>query len=160
MNATSTSLRLGDHTADREYRSILSFNTSSLPDTAVITKVTLKVKHYGIVGTNPFTTHGALKVDIHNGAFSNNNALQLIDFNAAASSAAVGEILNALVNRWYSKTWTDGISSFINRTGVTQFRMRFAKDDNDDGGADYLMLYSGNAASADRPQLIVEYYVP
>ncbi|MEW5829984.1 MAG: hypothetical protein AB1846_13910 [Chloroflexota bacterium] len=45
-------------------------------------------------------------------------------------------------------------------TGVTQFRLRFARDDNDDKGADCLKFFSGNAALWARPQLIIEYYVP
>ena len=50
--------------------------------------------------------------------------------------------------------------ALINLTGHTQFRLRFNLDDNDDLGADYLSFYSGNAAEADRPELIVTYYVP
>jgi len=44
--------------------------------------------------------------------------------------------------------------------GITQIRLRFQKDDNDDAGADYLKIYSGDAPAVSRPQLIVEYYVP
>jgi len=43
---------------------------------------------------------------------------------------------------------------------ITQFLLRFSKDDNNDLGADFLKIYSGNAAEAYRPQLIVEYYNP
>ncbi|MGC8855185.1 MAG: hypothetical protein ACP5QU_00115 [Anaerolineae bacterium] len=50
--------------------------------------------------------------------------------------------------------------SFLNKTGLTQFRLRFTKDDNDDRSADYLKFFSGNAALAYRPVLIIEYYVP
>jgi hypothetical protein len=38
--------------------------------------------------------------------------------------------------------------------------LRFEIDDNDDLGADYLSFYSGSAAEADRPELVVTYYVP
>jgi hypothetical protein len=50
--------------------------------------------------------------------------------------------------------------TFVNRTGPTQFRLYFAKDDNDDNGADSMRFYSGNAPITNRPQLIVEYYTP
>jgi len=43
---------------------------------------------------------------------------------------------------------------------LTHFRLRFTKDDNNDFGADYLKIFSGNALEADRPQLIIEYYIP
>jgi hypothetical protein len=44
--------------------------------------------------------------------------------------------------------------------GATQFRLRFKKDDNNDFGADFLKIFSGDADEADHLQLIVEYYVP
>jgi hypothetical protein len=45
----------------------------------------------------------------------------------------------------------------INKTGTTQFRVQFSLDDNDDHGDDYLGYYSGEAAAADQPQLVVTY---
>jgi putative hemolysin len=64
FNATATTGRVGDDASDRQYRSILSFDTSGLPDDAVITGVTLRIKRQSITGTNPFDTHGLLKVDM------------------------------------------------------------------------------------------------
>ncbi len=159
-NATETIFYIGDDAQDRQYRAILSFDTSLLPDNAVITKVTLKIKLQGTVGTSPFTTHGNLLVDVRKGAFSNNAALQLADFQAAANKLGVGVISKTPVVGWYQKVWTSGIFLYINKAGLTQFRLRFAKDDNDDLEADYLKFYSGNAGDAYRPQLVVEFYVP
>ena len=48
----------------------------------------------------------------------------------------------------------------INKTGLTQFRLRFHKDDNDDNGNDYLNWHAGEAAAGSRPELIVIYDVP
>jgi hypothetical protein len=38
--------------------------------------------------------------------------------------------------------------------------LRFSLDDNNDAGADVIKFYSGEAAASNRPQLIVQYYVP
>ena len=47
---------------------------------------------------------------------------------------------------------------FINKTGVTQFRLRFTLDDNDDMSADYMTFRSGNYPVVnDRPELEVEF---
>jgi hypothetical protein len=46
---------------------------------------------------------------------------------------------------------------FINKAGTTQFRLRFALDDNDDLGADYMAFFSGNSILSERPELEVEY---
>ncbi len=161
MNNTATTFNLGDDATDRQYRALLSFYTAPLPDTAVITKVTLKIKYQGVTGTNPFATHGVLYVDIRKGVFGGNATLQLGDFQAVASKTAVGTIPNTPSGGWYSKVWTSGIFPYINKVGATQIRLRFQTDDNDDLGADFLRFYSGNASAvSDRPLLIVEYYVP
>jgi hypothetical protein len=160
-NSGAATLRMGDDVANRQYRSILSFNTSSLPDNAVITKVLLKFKKHSVVGTNPFTTHRKIAVDIRKDAFSKNAALQLTDFQAAASGPGVGLFANnPQPGGWYFARLNPAAYSFINRTGIIQFRLRFQTDDNNDFGADFLSIYSGNTLALNRPQLIIEYYVP
>jgi len=52
------------------------------------------------------------------------------------------------------------INKLATRGGVTQLRLRFKLDDNNNTVANYLSLYSGNAPTASRPKLILEYYVP
>ena len=63
---------------------------SFVGEIAVITKTTLKIKKQGLAGTNPFTTHTFVKVDIRNGGFSGNDALQIKDFESAASRSNIG----------------------------------------------------------------------
>ncbi len=159
-NNLAATLRLGDNSADRQFRSILSFNTSGLPDNAVIASVTLKFKYAGVSGVNPFDTHGNLLADIREGAFKGNAALQPGDFNAAASKDAVLTFSNVLIGNWYSQAFDPADFQYINLTGVTQFRLRFSADDNDDSSADLLKIYSGNAGAANRPRLIIEYHLP
>jgi alpha-tubulin suppressor-like RCC1 family protein len=161
LNADAILFRLGDDISNRQYRSILSFDTSNLPDDATITSARLKIKMQGLTGTNPFTSHGNIKVDMRKGAFAGNNALQLIDFQAAASKNAAGTIMNTPSSGWYPVTFNSSVFTYINLTGVTQFRLRFAIDDNNDNGADYLKFYSGNYSNVSlRPLLVIEYYVP
>jgi hypothetical protein len=162
MNSTATTLRLGDDAARKQYRSILSFDTSSLPDTAVITKVTLKLRQQAIVGGgNPVTTFQGFMTDIRRGSFGT-SALQLTDWQAAAQKTA-GPFNPTLSGVWYSLDLT-GAKAYVNKLttggGLTQIRLRFQLDDNNDAFANYLSLYSGNAGAASRPQLIIEYYVP
>jgi len=161
VDNTSTTLRLGDDALNRQFRSILSFDTSSLPDNAVITSVTLKIKHAGISGTDPFKTHGKLLADICMGGFEGNVMLEKGDFKVQCSKDAVMEFSKTKVDKWYTQVMDPLDYGYINLTGVTQFRLRFAKDDNNDFGADFLKIYSGGDAvlETNRPQLIVEYYV-
>jgi hypothetical protein len=158
VNPTAVTFLLGDNAKNRQYRSILSFNTAALPDNAVVIKAVLKIKRHSLVGTNPFTTHGKIAVDIRKGAFSNNPALQVTDFQAPASKPAVGLIANnPTAAGWYSVD-LKAIAS-VNRTGITQLRLRFQTDDDNDAVADFIRFYSGNAIAANWPLLVIEYYV-
>ncbi|GER80367.1 conserved hypothetical protein [Candidatus Denitrolinea symbiosum] len=161
FNSTAITLLLGDDAVNRQYRSILSFNTASLPDNAVITKVTLKVRLQKIVGGgNPVNALQGFMADVRKGVFGT-SALQVIDFQAPASKT-VGPLKPALVGGWYTLNLTPAkasVNKLATGSGLTQIRLRFKLDDNN-AVANYLSLYSGNAAVGARPQLIVEYYVP
>jgi len=159
LNNTATLLYVGDDAQDKQYKSILSFDTSSLPNNAKVKSVKLKIKVQGFVGGNMFTptkTLGNLLVDISKTGFGANANLALADFQSAASGNAMG-VLGSASTGWQTITLKSAAYDFVNLTGKTQFRLRFQKDDNDDAGADYLKIYSGNAPAASRPQLIVEY---
>jgi len=163
LNNTASTLRVGDDAGNAQYRTFLSFDTSILPENAVITSVTLKFKYAGASGTNPFNTHGLLLVDVRRGAFSNDVALQLEDFAAKGTElkykAKVLTYTDAAVDNWYSQSFDPLDFGFIHTDGVTQFRLRFSKDDNNDFGADFLKLFSGNTIVANRPQLIIKYEI-
>jgi uncharacterized delta-60 repeat protein len=161
VDKLATTFNVGDDPKDKQYRGFLSFNTAALPDNAVITSVQLSIKRQGLVGTDPFTTHTDLLLDIRNSAFSNNVALQTADFSAAASPGALQEkIPNVAVNSWYTINLNNTNLGFISKIGVTQFRLAFGKDDNDDLGADYLKFFTGNSTAANAPQLVISYHVP
>jgi hypothetical protein len=100
-------------------------------------------------------------VDIRKDAFGS-AALQLTDFQSAASKNLVGLIANnPQTGGWYFTKINAIGYPFLNLTGSTQFRLRFQLDDNNDLNADFLKFFSGNATTiADRPVLIVDYYVP
>ena len=53
-------------------------------------KVTLRILKSGLVGTNPFSTHGALLADIQKGIFGHSASLQSGDFQVAASKIGAG----------------------------------------------------------------------
>jgi len=157
-NNTATTLRLGDDTANRQYRSILSFDLSSLPVDAKMVSVALKFKYAGKSGSLPFNTHGKLLADVKQGSFNDNLALELADFKAAASKNAVLSFTNTLdVGGFYSQTFDPSNFQYINRNAPTQFKLRFAKDDNNDFGADYLKIYSGGSIPGTQPELVIGY---
>jgi len=72
----------------------------------------------------------------------------------------VGTIMNNPVSGWYWAMLDPSAYPHINLQGVTQLRLRFMVEDNDDLGNDYLTFYSGNHNElSERPRLVIEYYV-
>jgi len=161
-NAETTTLYLGDDAWDREYRAILHFPTHYLPDNAVITKATLKIKKQGLVGNdNPFTTLGRLRVDMRRPFFGPTVKLLIGDFNTAAGFSNVAVFSINSINNWHIAILNATGRNNINKIGTTQFRLFFENGDNDDMSYDYAKFYSGDHDElANRPRLYVEYYVP
>ena len=163
INNTTNTFSLGDDAHRRQYRAILSFSTgANLPDSAVITGVTLGFKKQTIIGSiNPVTAFQGFMVDVKKGTFGS-AILQSSDFQAAANKS-YGPFKPTPVSGWYSIDLTKA-SAYINTlpsgSGLTQIRLRFKLDDNNNAAANILKLFSGNAAAANRPQLIITYYVP
>ncbi len=158
-NSDAATFRLGDNSANRQYRSLLSFDTSDLAGTT-ITKVTLRMKIQGVVGGgNPVKMFKGFMADIKSGFFGT-SALTPGDFQSPADHSYGAFKPMPIDNYWYEIPLTKG-SAFINKTGTTQIRLRFSLEDNGNGIDNYLSLFSGNAASAlNRPRLIIEYSVP
>jgi hypothetical protein len=158
LNKGASTLNVGDDAANKQYRAMLAFGTAALPDDAVITKVTLKVRRQGVTGGgNPINTFKGFMVDVKKGNFGK-ATLQLADFQTKGSKTLSG-LKPKLVGGWYTMNLTTAKAQ-INLTGNTQIRLRFKLDDNNNFIANFLKIYSGNAAAASRPQLIIEYHVP
>ncbi|HEY3475832.1 MAG TPA: S-layer homology domain-containing protein, partial [Anaerolineales bacterium] len=160
IDSGASTLFLGDANNDQQYRSILHFTTASLPNNAIITNVTLRVKRQSITGTNPSTTHGNLLVDIRKPYFGSAVDLQAVDFQAPADLQAAGILESSPGALWYTADLDPGSFPFVDRTGTTQFRLRFALDDDNDDEQDIIKFYSGDAASADQPVLTIDYFLP
>ena len=165
-DANGPTFVLGDDAQNRQFRAILHFPTQYLPNNAVITRALLMLKGQGMVGTDPFTTHQNIVLDIRSGAFGfigpfPFRGLQVSDFQSPSSQDAVGMIENNPFNGWYW-AWLDGSSfQYINLNGITQIRLRFQLDDDNNLTNDYISFYSGDYEDlASRPRLVVEYYIP
>ena len=164
LDPVSQTFNLGDNTTRQQYRGILSFRTGDIPDNATITNVVLKVKLMSIVGGgNPITVLQGFMADIKNGFFGASASLESQDFQVTGTGT-VGPFKPALASNTYTINLSGG-STFVNklaaRGGLTQIRLRFKLDDNNDALANYLSLFSGDASStANRPQLIITYSIP
>jgi hypothetical protein len=157
---TTSALRLGDDNKDKQYKSVVSFDTSSIPDGATIVSATLRLRRGTVSGTSPFSTHGTCWADVQSGTgFSGSTTLQTGDFQATATAVQATSLTNATTNgAWSEGSLNAAGLAAVDKTGTTQLRVYFSLDDNDDTSIDYIGYYSGdNTTAANRPQLVVTY---
>lgn len=152
-------ISIGDTHMRQQLRGLLSFDTSSLPDTATITKVTLRLSYAGVSGGNPFGTHGSMLIDVRSGWFGASKEIQASDFSVTATQIGIGQLRRETASR-YGATWTSGMTTRVNKRGLTQLRLYFTKKYDNDWMIDTINFYDGSAATARRPVLIVEYIAP
>ena len=161
LNVTSTVIVVGDDVLNRQYRAILSFDTSTLPDNAVIISARLKLRKQAGVGNNPINTHGWLVMDVRKPNFGATPGLALDDFKAAAGLNSVGKFGKIPLSGVYTAIFGTTSFPYFNRSGLTQIRLRFQLDDDNDLNADWLSFFSGETATVNnRPTLEIEYFSP
>lgn len=161
-NSTSSILIVGDNALDRQYRSILHFDTTPyhIPPTAVIYQAILRIKLQGFAGLNVFPTFGRVLVDMRKPFFGTLASLVPSDFQASAGRYQVA-MFTPVGSGWYRAILSTSGESYINKAGKTQFRIYFKRDDDDDHVADNARFYSGNSTTISyRPILEINYWAP
>jgi hypothetical protein len=150
---------VGDDNKGRQYKAVVAFDTSAIPDGATILSVTLRLRRGTVSGTNPFTTRDTCWADVRTGGFSGSTALETGDFQAVATAVQAASLSDAVANGdWSEGSLNAAGLAAVNKTGTTQLRVYFALDDNDDGRSGYTGYYSGdNSTAANRPQLVLTY---
>ncbi|MEA2564289.1 MAG: hypothetical protein QOH06_5793 [Acidobacteriota bacterium] len=153
---------VGDNSSNQQIKGFVSFDTSGLPDNAILVSARLVLYRSYLLGTNPFTTHGACRVDVKTGGFSNNLALELTDFQNTPTGELVSILSNPADNGTSSYATLNGKGlAGINRTGTTQLRLYFEKGDDNDSTGDAILFIAGEDANASlQPRLEVKYMVP
>jgi len=155
-------LRLGDEAQNQQYRSIVSFSTSRLSNSAVIVGGSLNVRDQGVVGQlDPFNIFGNILADMKTGFFGRSPALEDVDFHAAATQNNIGPFKRNGNGGWYRMILVpDTFNAFDLVGDRIQFRLRFATQDNNDSAANYERFYSGSSANTNNPTLTIWYYIP
>ncbi len=167
MDAATTSLRVGDENgyANPQIVTILSFDTSPLPDDALIDSAKLILKQESsIIGEgNPFVKFRGLLIDMRFGSFGS-PALEPGDFDAFADVSSLGPYMPDLADTYtfplrsvafpYIDRWAVG-------SGLTQFRLRFALKNDGNTRPDYIHFSSGDEPTQEwRPRLVIRYHEP
>jgi uncharacterized repeat protein (TIGR02543 family) len=154
-------IAVGDDNLKRQYMGVLDFDTSDLPDNAVITNVQLRVKVM-FLSSDVYSKLGNLTADITKPYFANSLTLQNADFQARARAANIGNFTRATdINQWITLRVSASSLSALNLLGHTQFRLHFTLTNSNDAIAHRIAFLSGdNRVVADQPLLIITYFVP
>lgn len=155
-NSTLPYVQVGDDMGKRQYKAILSFDTSGMPDDAMVASAVLKVKRKATTAGNVFMKLGYLQIFIRNPYFGNSNALEVADFSSAGTYA--GRFPKFSSTGWFQASLGINSLASVNRTGQTQYRLQFMEDDSNDTVADFIRFFSGD--STIKPSLILRYYIP
>jgi poly(hydroxyalkanoate) depolymerase family esterase len=125
---TISTLAVGRGTDGKYNRAILSFDTSSLPDGAVITAATVTVTYSSSSGSpwsNP--AGNTMVVDVRRGTFGAAGT-ETSDWAAAADAAAAATIAAFSSGTRTSSGFSAAGLGAINTAGRTQLRLRFSAD--------------------------------
>jgi pimeloyl-ACP methyl ester carboxylesterase len=119
----AVNMATGTATAHGDSRAILQFDTSSLPDNAAIGHACLEVAFHAKSG-DPWAGGRTVHVDVQSGTFGASHALHGDDWGAGASAEGVAQIGKFSSGTCKSSDFSQAGLGAINRTGVTQIRLR------------------------------------
>ena len=158
-HATEPGIRAGRGSGTMQLRGILSFNTGVLGSTAKVQGAKLRLKQ--TTDNAGFDSLGPCKVDIINGAFNHNVALEGADYSYASTDPDVMRIM-PLGPMQTAPDWTvtdlrSGFVDDINNTttidlGRTQLRLYF-----DGTTANQQVRWNSGDSPGNEPYLLVQY---
>ncbi|MEQ1512512.1 MAG: PHB depolymerase family esterase [Lysobacteraceae bacterium] len=141
---SSLGLAIGRGTDSKFNRTLLSFDTSSLPDGATVTSATLTVAYRSASGdpwSNPASN--SLVIDAHTGCLGA-CTIETGDWAATTTSSAVAQLLSFTGGNQTSNLFAASGLAAINKTGRTQLRLRFASNQTT---TNYLWIDKGATAT-------------
>lgn len=155
----------GDNNLNQSYRGIIDFDTSPLPDNAVIDSASLQLTKASFTGSiqgwGPTEHVNSVTVQIGNPCIGACSTLEASDYTAILGT--VGYACAAQVPPCGNMTTTtDFIGSLTNisLTGHTNIRLRFNTPTDSDGINDYTSWYKNTAGGGTPPILTITYHIP
>ncbi len=164
MNATAGSFQVGDTASRQQMMGVLSFDLTGIPANATIQSATLRLYRTSGIGTP--ASLGALTASLRipqTPFFGPTQGLEFADFESFAHIPNVATFAPLPLNNQYIEVpLTAGGRAFLNKGGVTQFKINFALDDNNNLLSDQITFASGNfgVGQPARPRLLITYLAP
>jgi len=136
---TYSTLGIGRGSDGKYNRAILSFDTSSLPDNATITRAYIVVTYSSRSG-DPWANGNSLVIDVKNGYFGIASTIETSDWAASPTASAVASIASFTSGTKQSTDFNSAGLSAINKTGKTQLKLRFV---NNQSSTAYIFIKEG-----------------
>lgn len=167
VSAGAATFNFGDDQFNRRYRGFFTFDTSEIPENAVITKAQLGFTRTGIVGSDPWTFGGSLvdgdygTMDMAVPHFGTSPTIESGDWEADPALEAVTRYIVPYRNGMtIMDLLTDDAVALLNRDGTTQFRLRMESGGTNFNNAnDHIVVGTGAASENQRPFMYFEYYM-
>jgi hypothetical protein len=140
---TGNLIRIGA-VGNGDSRAILQFDTSSLPDNAAISHACLEVALHTKSG-DPWAGGKSIQIDVQGGTFGTARGLHGDDWDAPASAEGVAQVGKFSSGACKSGDFSQAGLDAINKTGVTQIRLRITAPNHARNGAS-LVLQGAPAA--------------
>jgi hypothetical protein len=138
-------------------RGFISFDLSSIPSSATVESVTLRLYQTGVVGT-PYDVGGRLKIDHLDFGSSLENA----DYNTPSISASFTTLTDNPTAEWKEADVTDTLrNDLTNSRPRSQFRIHFATENiggTVSGDFAYFESADNSTGTSNIPQLVVKYH--
>jgi bacillopeptidase F len=151
---------VGDDKRNLQYKTILSFDTSSIPRNAVITSAKLFLRRKGIAGANPFGSLKSCLVDVMETKTST-LTLQNSDFQSPAGCKGATAMTSPAKNGSQSTGFfSDTGLKAINKGGITQLRVYFSKPTNNNNAQNMMVFWGDSGTTDQRPKLLITYMLP
>jgi exo-beta-1,3-glucanase (GH17 family) len=133
------------------YQPLISFDTLTLPDDALLTSVKLKIRVEQVVGFDPLKNGQRLVVDICRSLPGRIPSLNC--------ESGAGTLAKSLGDGWYVLEFDADALQSIQWTGSPQFRLRLEGPGNKAVPRSYFRLDEGDADGVNSPILVLRYGV-
>ena len=163
LNSSGSMLLVGDDLQDRHYSAVLSFNTSGLPDGAIVSSVKLRVRSAGVAGSNPVNNRPGLVADVCTPTPGKTGRSPGVELRAGANCHDNVGIFDRTPNSgWYTVDFLPEAYPSINLKGATQILLRLGDAPNANASRAYIRFYSSEAdpQASNSPTLLVRYSLP
>jgi len=158
VNTAETSLVVGRGLEGKQYRSILAFDTSGLPEQSTVTSVKLKLKVSGVRGFNLVNNQNKLTLDLCASRSQQAARHPTVELNSGwACIDNIGSFEKNTNLGWATiDLHQDAIHSFSLK-GITRFRLRMSGIENMRTERAYVQFDRGISDISNSPVLLVRY---